>query len=99
VKKSQYLRYVKFFLKLRSETMNTNKLIYLAVLACGMLGSSAMAADTAPPSVAQAPVAKKATDRRSEHYRLREACVQQAQTNGLAGEDYKVAVQLCMQGK
>jgi hypothetical protein len=85
--------------KSRSETMNINKLTCLAVLACGMLGNSAIAAETAPLSSVQAPVAKKATDRRSEHYRQREACVKQSQDNGLQGEDYKVAVQLCMQGK
>jgi hypothetical protein len=79
--------------------MMKNKGIYLVLLACALAGGHALALEATAPSGIQAPVAKKANDRRSTHYRLRELCAKQAQDQGLQGEENKVAVQLCLQGK
>jgi hypothetical protein len=68
-------------------------------LAGGLLAGSAMAAETGRTSGVQAPLARPATDHRSAHYRLRDKCAKQAQDQGLQGDDYKVALQLCLQGK
>ncbi|MEY8878967.1 MAG: hypothetical protein AB9M60_20830 [Leptothrix sp. (in: b-proteobacteria)] len=83
----------------------------LRVLGQSLLAASALAllvglaataqAQSAPAASAPAgaaPQAKKANDRRSQHYQRRRACEEQADQQGLQGQDVTLFVQKCLAG-
>jgi hypothetical protein len=92
-------------------TVGMNALLAASALVGGVLAAStALAAQAAakpavtpaaaPTSQAAAtqaaPVAKPVSDLRSAHYRLRDACVKQANAQGLQGDAHKVFVYQCL---
>jgi hypothetical protein len=58
---------------------------------------AAAAPASSPTRQAAPPKAKKATDLRTVHYRRRAQCVDDANAQGLQGEDQRLFVQRCMQ--
>jgi hypothetical protein len=59
--------------------------------------AAAAAPASSPTRQAAPPKAKKATDLRTVHYRRRAQCVDDANAQGLQGDDQRLFVQRCMQ--